>query len=173
MEVVVPVPYRLLPVSLLFSERQFTCVCCYFSFHPSCWPQTALTIVSYWLTLLPFLPTRWVSTADIVGVVAPSSISIGLLRRVACFACLSESVLRIILKGYVVCACFVVAVEMYAFQVLWPHPTELLCLVGCVRRRVQPLLANKTMVSHMNKRGKVIVMLGVNDEETMALSMSK
>ena len=75
--------------------------------------QTALTIVSYWLTLLPFLPTRWVSTADIVGVVAPSSISIGLLRRVACFACLSESMLRIILKGYVVCVLvFVVAVEM-------------------------------------------------------------
>ena len=41
-----------------------------------------------------------------------------------------------------------------------------------ILKGVQPLLANKTMVSHMNKRGKVIVMLGVNDEETMALSMS-
>ena len=73
--------------------------------------------------------------SHVVGVVAPSSISSGLLRRVPCFKPLSESVLQ--------------------------------GLLGWVR----PLLVNKTMVEHMKRRGKMVFMLGVNDEEMLALSM--
>ena len=59
---------------------------------PACNPErpritsardAALFILAYWCGLLPFLPTTWIGRgAECCGIVNPSSITIGLLRRV-------------------------------------------------------------------------------------------
>ena len=43
-------------------------------------------------------------------------------------------------------------------------------ILNTIKRWVQPLLVSKGMVLHMKKRGKIIFMLGVNNDTTLALS---
>ena len=94
--------------------------------------DVAIVVLANAACLLPFIPSSFFP--EVVGCVAPSSISNGLLRRVPFLTCCSDRLLNF-LKGW-----------------------------------IQPMLVSKSMVEHMQRRGKLVFMLGVNDDVTLGLS---